>query len=217
MKKTHVLLLCILVLFMSCSNNGYDNDDVIHGSNEKAIFPDQFNSFHSNDVFLQTDTTLWISETRSPNTTKNIYGITRKKFLGTSKAFISVNNGWTTDKRIVSAAYICYHYHYIKEIEIPKGATLILPPGEIMKNLVMGANPAGGNQRGFAAAKIATRGDYDVYQLVTGVVEITHDLAGRLVYIPPVYDPQILTSSSEKEAQGKINFKYQYQVDLSWD
>jgi len=216
MKKFLFLISFSLFLF-SCSN---DNEEVPETTpTEPLMYPDVSFSTAALDkenIFIAYDSTKWFSKTRAMSPSIKVSGITSKQWISESKVYLDKRHGWK-DVRLVSYAYFSRGYYYHREVQIPKGSSIILPPPDVMTANPMGFNPITGKGIGYSATFFKTVGDFDVYRLSTYVEEVTHDLSGRLVFIPPIYNPQTFISyKSEADAQSKIIFTYKYTDNSDW-
>ncbi len=103
-------------------------------------------------------------------------------------------------------------YRYKKKIEIPEGATLIIPPESYMQGMSpMGYKP-GTSNFGYSALKISSGNNgHDTYYLMTDGREIAYDIYGHQLF--PLNNPVYIPCRVQKPHE--VIFKYQYS-NINW-
>lgn len=232
MKKLLFFLgITIAVFFTACSNDEMNDSDVT-GLNGKTdvinitrdgVFPDSITksliaSYPEFYTFDKSNSDLWIHETgngtRAAGMTISVTGYNYVRDVKNYK--IAFPSGLIYDSRVpkTDAVYLACIKQYSKDIRIPKGATLVIPPQNIMgamKN--MGRHPGGKaetlNIIGYDAKYSSTYNGEDIYELITETVEMTHNIEGKEVFRPAVYIPGEVTNPSQ------FVFIYQYYL-IQW-
>ncbi|WP_297101557.1 hypothetical protein [uncultured Draconibacterium sp.] len=225
-KYIYLLSLISLVFVVSCSDN---EDEIIQADvqmeqsenivliPEDGIEPDSLieSIVASNPdayVFEDSHSELWTNENLKSTTTTSlsVEGYDMKQYLSSfNTMFLS---GLSCDSRIKSnITYLVKKYRYKKSIQIPKGATLILPPESYMGTMSpMGYLPGTSNY-GYSYELISSGNVYDTYYLMTEGSEIVYNIYGQQLFSldNPVYIP------CKVQTPHDIIFKYQYSV-IEW-
>lgn len=104
--------------------------------------------------------------------------------------------------------YVCNIYQYKKTVQIPKGATLALPPEATMNQYVpMGFLPGYTNKFGYVSSNlISSNSTQDTYYLITESREITYNISGQQV---ATEDNPIFVHPTLKKPSDYI-YPYQY-------
>lgn len=217
------------MLVISCSEDDHDtiqpavqiekSGDVVLIS-EDGVEPDSITeSIVSKNpeayIFENPYSELWKNENdgnlKSVNSPPlSVEGYDVKQYLSSySTMFLS---GLSCDSRIQrNITYLVKKYRYKKTIQIPKDATLILPPDSYMQGMSpMGYKP-GTNNYGYSALKISSGNVYDTYYLMTEGSEIVYNIYGQQLFPlnNPVYIP------CKVQTPHEVIFKYQYSI-IEW-
>jgi hypothetical protein len=167
-------------------------------------------------IFEDPNSDLWkaYSDNGLKSTTSAVLttiGYDTKVSISSSKA--SFIFGLKCDTRVRPGVYYLYtRYQYKKMINIPKGATLILPPVSVMSAMYpMGIKPGTSSTTGYTCVLISSNSTQDTYYLVAEGNEITYNALGQQVApgANPVFFP------CGKGLPNNFLFKYQYQV-IEW-
>ncbi len=228
MKKLFYLFILITFAY-SCSQ-----DDAMISDNSKEINSDKSNDLVltsedgtlSNEfllklqkdypekfVFGEDHSDLWPNGNglRASSEPYIVSGFDTKELIKTTVSMFPL--GSSCDLRIAPGIYYIENfYHYIKYIQVPKGATVILPPESVMATFQpMGIIPGTLNKYGYTYAFVWGNNTHDTYALITQIFEITHTSLGQQMapLDNPVYGPC--------KAYYPINmvFKYTYS-DVVW-
>lgn len=228
MKKAIYIILFMTLFTVSCNNKNElmspQNKDIVF-INEDGSEPDSVvRSWIKNNPelykFTNPHSEFWVEEN---------YINSKMKRVATSQPSISVT-GYDIKTQINSSvgafpygvkceprisryvSYVVIKYQYKKFITVPKGASVILPPDNIMSNFTpMGIKPGTINQYGYTLAFVSTDGINDTYYLITEGFEITHNASGQQV--APLDDPIYIPCKFIKPSN--IVFKYQYS-SIDW-
>jgi len=166
--------------------------------------------------FIDSNSELWTEG--SEENLKSVYsgsltalGYDVKELIKTTKAMFY--NGLSCDSRIQPrVTYLVKKYRYKKLIQIPAGASLILPPSNIMSTIhPMGIKPGTSSTVGYTIEDVSTGSTYDTYYLVSEGSEITHNLLGQ--QIASVSNPVIIPCNIG--VPRSFLFKYQYST-VEW-
>lgn len=161
--------------------------------------------------FEDSHSELWMKNGMLRSGSASIYvtGYEHTEYIGSEKCIFSRPQ---EDTRLITYTYyVAKTYRYIKVIQIPKGASLILPPDEVMAKFnPMGYKP-GTYQYGYSAKSERSDNIYDTYHLINEVIEITHTLSGQ--QIAPDSNPAYCT----KRIYTPIQYIFQYQYStVNW-
>ncbi len=231
------LLLLVLILIPSCSNNeNFLIDDKLNTLSKDSQECVSSNVFFSDSLYqslilcypslYECDTTdnshLWVEEQklnlRSSSGTIKVYGYDQIRDVKTYKAYFSQGLAWDSRVKEYNNSVLLFDIKlYVKRVSIPRGNTLVLPPPTVMNTMKnMGRQPIGYSLSkpivtGYTYKQISSTSSADVYELITEVVSITYNIEGRKVFTPPVYMPE-----SSKSGPSVFEFKYQY-INADWD
>ncbi len=167
-------------------------------------------------VFEDSHSELWVEESNLKATTTSepllATGYDIKEKVGTETTMYTGYS--SSEPRLVPyVSYLVIKYQYKKVIQIPKNATLILPPDDIMSAYrPMGYMPGAGYKLGYRFAKVRTDNYFDTYYLITEIYEITHTTSGSQV--APADDP--IYAFTGMRYPKDLVFKYQYTEQINW-
>lgn len=227
-----------IMLIPSCSNNdefGIDeklnnlSKDSQEYINSDAFFSDSLyqSLARSYPALYSCDTIdnshLWVDEQNSSlrsssSGTIKIYGYDEIRDVKTFKSYFSQGIAW--DSRMneyKNTVVLCDIKLYVKQVRIPKGTTLVLPPPSLMSSMKsMGRQPIGYSLTkpmitGYTYKQYSSTSTEDVYELITETESIAYNIEGRRIFNPPVYLPE-----SAKNGPSSFEFKYQY-INTDWD
>ncbi|MBK5215874.1 MAG: hypothetical protein JJE53_03675 [Candidatus Pacebacteria bacterium] len=228
-KYIYCLSFLCLILVISCSKNEDDiiqpdmqmeKSDVIVIVSEDGVEPDSIiESIVENNpeayIFENPNSELWINEDdgnlKSATTASlSVEGYDVKEYLSAYSTLFP--SGLSCDSRIQTGiVYLVKKYRYKKSIQIPKGATLILPPESYMQGMSpMGYLPGTSNY-GYSSLLISSGNVYDTYYLMTEGSEIVYNIYGQQLFPlnNPVYIP------CKVQTPHEVIFKYQYSI-IEW-
>jgi hypothetical protein len=228
MKKNLTILLLLCVITLSCSDqtetiNSTETalkDAVIISSDDPSLFqnatlsaitknPDIYNNF------VDSHSELWSTLKSSALTA---IGYDSKQNLNSDgKTAFSISFAAQLrqyDSRVLDLRYATYltnQYLYKKDIIIPQGATLILPPESSMSTYIPMGRIPGTTTYGYKATFISSSSSGDVYQFSTQVTQISYTISGAQV--ASVDNPIFV--STRYYSPSNFAFKYQYS-SIEW-
>lgn len=223
-------MLFFVILIVSCSqeesfDNGIksikENQEVVINKSDKGIETESevLRQICENPelyLFEDSNSDLWKEE--SHDNLKSAYSasLTTTGYDVKSQISSGITNfyyGLVCESRIVPrTSYVWVKYRYKNLIQIPTGATLILPPSSIMSTMYpMGIEPGTTSTVGYSSELVSIGSTYDTYYLITECREITHNAIGQEVF--PSSDPVILPCNIG--VPSEFLFKYQYSI-IEW-
>ncbi|MDR2963110.1 MAG: hypothetical protein LBU90_05720 [Bacteroidales bacterium] len=217
MKKLFVVCLSI-ALISSCAQEEINQTNIVQkevivtsedGTEPMSVIQGFVKEHPEYYVFEDSHSDLWAENTVENTNLKDApliaSGYDYKTQISTATA--TYVKGLLCDNRIIAGvSYVTKKIQYKKTIQIPKGATLILPPISTMATMTPMGYVPGTSNIGYAAVYVSTNTVQDTYYLVTEGTEITHNYMGQEIAPAnnPVYVPCNLRIPSN------FVFKYQY-------
>lgn len=228
------LTVSVAVFFTACSNDdiiGVDpgqsktiqskvvttsSNGILPDSIYKTIMEENPNLYK----FGESNSHLWVDEyengLKSTSSTQKTIGYDSKITLKTWKNAFPW--GLIHDSRVPAntTVYLAELVQYHKQITVPKGASVILPPKSYMETIVnMGRFPGGTatqnyHETGYEYRFVKSSSSGDTYDLVTECVQVEFNILGQWVFNPPVF------VNANAKNPNTFEFKYQYSFN-SWD
>lgn len=196
MKKfIYYFSLSIILCFSCTQEDSYIEETVtinedseiqisVDGYFHESFIAEQISNNPSLYEFENNNSHLWLDESNSnlksaTSGSFSVLGYDNKTVIGTT---VGTLYSLSCDSRIIPGAYIIKRYRYTKMIQIPAGATLVLPSNEYMSNMYpMGIMPGETSIRGYTAQLVSSGNMFDTYNLITEGSQITHNSIGQRI------------------------------------